>query len=717
MKSSHEFVIRSSNATSLIFLCRQYEDYMSATMNHFDSSETDYDNAEEFQRDAHELFVEAYLEFFGSKYGIADIKYVPTKMNIHFVGNDISSSPIGIYAPFVEKDRPLYMNADHLTSFANAARLHYGISKDSTTNLVIVSNAKKVEETVLKNAPTIKDKIVYILYDEIISNTNNNIDFWNFFATFVKREKKVVTKYPVYVLRDYQKDAVEVMLSNKLGQMLLPTGTGKSVIQADFCKRYILERNSAPVILIVSPRIVLTYQLLGVVFHHLSNAKIDAEYINLSSGDMEEASMEMIEKMENKNLTARKTNATTDIREIEKAIIHAKEKRIPLIISSTYHSAWLLKRLTNKINVILCDEAHNLVMGRFSEDFKEETLNLKSDVKFFFTATPVITPGDNGKGMNNTNIFGTEIYHKSYREMIERNEILPIVVQTVNVQNCLILKNKKGPATPENIKDADFDRDITAKVIAIRDAMAFHENVLSKNSADPTKIAPKMLVTVDGESVLKGMLRSPEMLEIINSGIKVFAISTQTRYWFNGTLKDSGYSFKESFMKDLDELKDSDKAVILHIDMIGEGLDVAGITAVMAFSTQGEQKMMQLIGRSMRLHDDDRKNLYAGKFFKGMDRIKMMVKPYAYVIVPLFLRESNDLHTLVREKIKLIHGCYDWVPKVMYDAGVMIGDNVNMTNTQFKGMLEVYEDLTFKQELELDSLNYLMDSYVPQVTL
>ena len=155
----------------------------------------------------------------------------------------------------------------------------------------------------------------------------------------------------------------------------------------------------------------------------------------------------------------------------------------------------------------------------------------------------------------------------------------------------------------------------------------------------------------------------------------------------------------------------------LFIDMIGEGLDVAGITSVMAFSIQGEQKLMQLLGRAMRLHDDDRKKLYGGEFFRGMDRVKTMVKPYAYMIIPLFLRESNDLHTLVREKVKLIHGCYDWVPKVMYDAGMMIGDTVPLTNQDFKGMFEVYEDLTFKQELEMDSLSYLMDSYVPQVKL
>ena len=632
MKLTHEFLLRSGNATSLVFVCRGYDEYMAAMMNHFDSVETGYDTAEEFERGAFECFVEAYLNYFNESYGMETVKYVPTKSHLHFVGNDGDDKPMAVYAPFVKENRPLYMNADHLTSFANTARIHFGVDIAAIKNLVIVSNAASVEETVLKNAPTIKDKIVYVLHDEIVAKTTDNAEFWQAFAVYVKREKKVVTKtYPAYLLRDFQREAVDAMLLNSIGQVLLPTGTGKSVIQAEYCKRYIFERNSSPVILIISPRIVLTYQLLNVVFHHLSNAKIDAEYINLSSGDMEDASIKMLDKMEEFDLSSRKTQATTDIREIERAIVKAKESKVPLVISSTYHSAWLLKNLSSKINIILCDEAHNLVMGRFSEEFKEETLDLTSDAKFFFTATPVTTMSDEGKGMNNVKKFGTEIYRKSYREMIERNEILPIVVQTVTVKDCVILKNKKGPVSPENMKDADFDRDNTAKVIAIRDAMIFHEEVLSKNSANPEKIAPKLLVTVDGEHRMKGMLRSPEMLELIGRGVKVFAISTQTKYWMNGTVKDSGYSFKESFMRDLGELKDSDKAVILHIDMIGEGLDVSGITSVMAFSTQGVQKLMQLLGRSMRLHDDDRKRLYAGEYFKGMDRVKMMVKPYAYM--------------------------------------------------------------------------------------
>lgn len=718
MKLTHEFLHRSGNATGLLFLCRSYDDYMAVMNNHFENIPTSYDKKEDFLQAAHELFVEEYLTYYSHKYGIFDLKYIPTKSHIHFRGKDINEKSSTAFAIFINTDRQIFMNADCLDGFANISRYEHNVSVDSKTNMFVVSNAKNVEETILKNAPTIKDKIVFILIDEISSNVTNNLDFWKTFQENVKPEKKIITAInSKYILRDFQNDAVEAMLKNKIGQISLPTATGKSIIQAEYILRYIKEKNSAPVIVVISPRIVLVAQLLKVIFSNLTSNKLDAQYINLSSGDMREASQEMFADMTNKGLIVRNIEATTNLSEIQKYIDKAKEAGIPLIISATYHSAWRLVNTNCHINVILCDEAHNLVMGRFSEDFKEETRNLQADNKFFFTATPCHTPSDDGKGMNNQKYFGTIIYTKSYREMIERFEILPIVIQTVDVKSYTLLKNKNDAISPDNMKDADFERDITAKTCAICDAFEYHTQTLKKNSANYEKNAPKLLVTIDGVSVLKGILNSQTIIDLYtNKGIQVFAISTEIRYFHNGTYYD-GYDFKEKFMRDIKNLKDTDKAIILHIDMIGEGLDVTGITSVMAFSTQGTQKLVQLIGRPMRLHDHDRKKLYAGEFLRGMDRIKTMIKPYAYIIIPMFLDESADLKSRMNSIWKSIHTNYDWIPKVDYDKSYMIGDNENMNNQDFKGKCDVYNELTFKHELELDNLMRIMTCYTPRVSL
>lgn len=716
---NHEFLNRSRNTFGWLFMCRCYEDFMMAMENAYSETDTSYESFEDYMKAAHGLFVEFYLRYYGDKYGIKDVNYIATSSNVDFLGKDKNGTPATVLSLYkTDPNADITSNADNLSSFFVASRETYNVPVAVNKNLFVVSNAKSVNKTLLEKAPTIKDKVVFILLDEIDGNVENNLDFWKAFQLALKEEKKTVPAVviPKFTLRDFQIEAVVVMLKNTIGQVLLPCGTGKSLIQADYTKRYIQEKNPTPVILIVSPRIVLSYQLMKMVFDHLSTNRIDAQYYNLSSGDVEEVSQELFKKMKEQGLVPRNIKATTDIREIKATIDKCKGK-IPLVISATYHSAWRLSEIDVEIDVICFDEAHNLVMGRFSEDFKQENLKLNGKNKFFFTATPCNTVSDAGRGMNNSLVFGKEIYRKPYREMIERNEILPIVIQTVNVQDYVLLKDKEGDAIPENMKDADFDRDITSKIEAIDTAFNYHAEQVKTTSVDSNKIAPKIIVTTDSQPVLGSILKSSQIKKFYEEdGIEVFAISTATKYWHNGVVY-TGYDFKEKFMKDINALKDTDKAIILHIDMIGEGLDVAGVTSVMAFSTLGLQKLVQLIGRAQRLHVDDRTNLYAGKFFKGMDRSQMMVKPYAYIIVPLFLSDSKDLHEQVREYAKLIHSSMDWVPAMLYDKGAGIGDNEVFSNKDFKGKMDQYDELTFRHEIELDNLLYLQDGYVPDVEL
>jgi superfamily II DNA or RNA helicase len=318
--------------------------------------------------------------------------------------------------------------------------------------------------------------------------------------------------------------------------------------------------------------------------------------------------------------------------------------------------------------------------------------------------------------MNNEKTFGKIIFRKSYKEMIERNEILPIIIQTVDVSDYILLKNKSGAITEENKMDADFERDVASQSLAIIKSFEAHSQILRENSSQPESISPKLLVTVDGLAKLKGIISSSEFTQLRATGVKVMAISTELKYYNDGVVYE-GYDFKEKFMKDIRMLKDEDKAIILHIDMISEGLDVAGITSVMVFSMQGTQKIIQLLGRAMRLHNIDRKNMYSGKFYKNMDRVKMMIKPYAYFIVPKFLRDSNDLMNNVREYVKQIHAAYDWIPETIYSQSQMIGDSQVLTNTQFTAKHDDYTSINFQHDIEADALLYLQDSYMPEVSL
>ena len=663
-----------------------------------------------------EVFVEAYMKYFGKNYGIFDVNYVPSQSRISFSGKDINGKSSTILSLHIIKDRDITMNRDHLSSFTNISRTGYMVDVNSTSNMFVVSTAPSVNKTILETAPTFKNKVKFILGGEIRKNVDNNPDFWYTFALAVFEHKVVIPDFTGYVLRDFQNDGVYCMMNNTIGKVLLPTGTGKSVIQADFIRRFINEIKPCPVILILSPRIVLSYQLLNVVFNHLTHNGIDAQYCNLSSGDMEEVSQKMYELMKAKNLVPKTIVTTTNIEKIKEIYENSKLNNFPLIISATYHSGWLMGTIDKEIDVVLYDEAHNLVMGRMEEDFKVKSLALKSDRKFFFTATPCNTESDEGRGMNNPKLFGEEIFRKSYREMVDRNEILPVKLHTIRVNDYIILKNKEEEYSIENTKSADFDRDNTVRARSISEAFYFHEMEIKKTSAHPESIAPKMLITCDGVASLKGILKSKEIQKLQSEGVNILAISTEVKYYKNGE-EFSSYDFKERFMNDVRLLKAEDKAIILHIDMIGEGLDVTGITGVMAFTKLGILKLIQLLGRSMRLHDIDRKNLYDGKFYKGMNREKMMVKPYTYMIVPMFLSDSNDLHQNTKEIIMKIHEAYDFLPEMIYNDSRIIGANEDMTNKDFKSFNHTYEMLDFKQEIELDNFFKIMGSWKPDINL
>ena len=95
-------------------------------------------------------------------------------------------------------------------------------------------------------------------------------------------------------------------------------------------------------------------------------------------------------------------------------------------------------------------------------------------------------------------------------------------------------------------------------------------------------------------------------------------------------------------MKNLQSLKADERAVILHYDILSEGIDVPGITGVMFLSAQlpGKPKILQTIGRSTRLLSIDRERVRSHEIAKN-DYDKM-IKPNCAVILPVLSQEMNS---------------------------------------------------------------------------
>jgi superfamily II DNA or RNA helicase len=95
---------------------------------------------------------------------------------------------------------------------------------------------------------------------------------------------------------------------------------------------------------------------------------------------------------------------------------------------------------------------------------------------------------------------------------------------------------------------------------------------------------------------------------------------------------------KYKFLKRLKSMGAEEECIIFHVDMIGEGIDVPGITGVMPFRNCEMSKFVQNIGRAARLHKEDRKKFYKGEIKPS--EVTKYIKPYSWIIIPTFLVDS-----------------------------------------------------------------------------
>jgi superfamily II DNA or RNA helicase len=106
-------------------------------------------------------------------------------------------------------------------------------------------------------------------------------------------------------------------------------------------------------------------------------------------------------------------------------------------------------------------------------------------------------------------------------------------------------------------------------------------------------------------------------------------------------------------MKNLDDKED---AILLHIDILTEGIDLPSITGVLLLRHLNEIKLFQALGRALRLFKADRKRLYSGEI-TSKDR-SSFVKPYAYLILPMHFEEMDESSEEMLQTLQRVVGNY-----------------------------------------------------------
>ena len=433
----------------------------------------------------------------------------------------------------------------------------------------------------------------------------------------MKMKKNILEK-----LYDYQLKAVEATDKNKKGIVCMPTGTGKTFVQASVIAKEILKnKGKFGVYVINAPRIMLSYQLLKEVYTFLMNAGIDARYMSVHSGganDMEDLEKIRIDANYNEGTNinfAQIENGTSPVL-IRGFVDKAKSGDIPAIFFSTYNSAERINEAIpeQKISIVMNDESQYLVQ----EQFHDIIHILNFNRCYFFTATTIHTPSDKGRGMNNKDSYGDVIFLMTPREAIDMGKM-------VRPRLHFVIPTAGSTYTKE-----DFQNSL-GKIIS--EALAQHDYAIGQFSV------PKMLVSVKGVGDIEKFFQSREYKGLMRGGYKIYAVASDEKIGNN--INGDKVSRRE-FLNQLKEdgKNTSQKLLILHYDILAEGIDVPGITGIMPLRTLGKAKFLQTFGRAARLDIEDRERISNGEITP--DQLDEMNKPYSWVIVPTIIHEDAD---------------------------------------------------------------------------
>lgn len=415
-------------------------------------------------------------------------------------------------------------------------------------------------------------------------------------------------------LREHQTNAKSALATAIRGIINLPTGTGKTLVQSRAIVDEILD-SDPKVYVILSPRILLSNQLMNDVRADLAFNDTEAQFLVVHSGRYDDK--QDIELEHELGITFRETLSGTTKTTINEAYRRSVVEKVPLVISGTYHSAERIALAGIPVEIVFCDEAHYLVQEQFNWIVSDP---FPSKRAYYFTATLRETPSKEGMGMNNPELFGERLYTEIPAELIEKGEMVRPRMHMVDMSH-----------------DPEKDE---GDGLAVAEAFEEHRSVVNVG-------AKLLVVSKDGSTHLNNLATHPKIKQLmeVRPALKVYDISSANGARINGVQVK-----RDAFLKELRALGDMDEAIIIHHDILSEGIDVPGITGVMPLISLKKAKFLQTLGRATRLHGKDRARLYAEEMLP--DELNRFVKPYAWLIIPVYGEIGEDLRDDMKEMIR-----------------------------------------------------------------
>ncbi len=331
------------------------------------------------------------------------------------------------------------------------------------------------------------------------------------------------------------------MLRNNKGQVIVPTGGGKTMCMIDDAMNEFARSYMGQTIVVVAPRILLANQLSAEFLEFIDNAEV----LHVHSGETHHYS-------------------TTKASRI--SVWSTKNAVSNQIIFTTYHSLHRIQESGIHVDTIYFDEAHNSVQKNFfpaTEYFSEN-----ADRSFFLTATPKHSLTQSKPGMNWTRVYGNVICQVPAPKLVREGYILP---PKVEVYKSRILEKNELVA----------ERDCEQMVQSIDNIQKDKVLICAKS----TKQIVSLLYFTDFVS------------ELADRGFSWMTITSKT-----GAIVDGEKVTREEFFNTLNAWgKDPNKKfVVLHHSILSEGINVHGLEAVLFMRSMDYITISQTIGRVIR---------------------------------------------------------------------------------------------------------------------
>ena len=350
-------------------------------------------------------------------------------------------------------------------------------------------------------------------------------------------------------LRPHQEQALQAMTDNDKGQVIVPTGGGKTICMImDAVKQ--LETYGT--IVVVAPRILLAEQLYREFMEIVNQNLYDVHAMHVHSGKI------------------KGVFSSTNPLEIQSFVESTLGGR--RIIFTTYHSLHRIEESGINVDTIYFDEAHNSVQKNFFP--ATEYFSNNAHRCYFFTATPKHTRTVYKAGMNNTEVYGRVICQIPAPTLVRAGYILP---PKVEVYKSRILKKDELVA----------DRDCEQMINAI-------DNIRKD----------KVLICAKSTKQIVGLISRTKFVdELAWRGYSWMMITSKT-----GAIIDGEKVSREEFFDVLNAWgKDATKRfVVLHHSILSEGINVNGLEAVLFMRNMDYIGISQTIGRVIRKGAEDK---------------------------------------------------------------------------------------------------------------